>query len=238
MLRRHTRYQVPFLTPTSPPSPCSLGTTITWIVVFSVVNGVIFVAPPYGFSISETGLISLSPFIMTIFGEMVSGPLNDWICVYLTRKNKGIYEPEFRLPLMVVTVVTGTVGFFGFGATIHYQTHWSGPVLTFGLANLSLVFAAICVYGYIGDAYRKLNEEALVAINARNLLTFGLTYFVNDWLAEQGPLVVFCILGSLFLFVCSLTIPLWYVYICPLLSLSPRLLSLLFRERQTYRVHI
>ncbi|KAI3395990.1 hypothetical protein diail_560 [Diaporthe ilicicola] len=185
------------------------GTTITWIVVFSVVNGVIFVSPPYNFTVSQTGLISLSPFILTILGEVISGPVNDWICIYLTKKNKGIYEPEFRLPLILVAVVLGTVGFFGFGATIHYQTHWTGPVLCFGLANMSLVFAATCVFGYIIDAYRSHNEEAFVAINSRNLLTFGLTYFVNDWLAEQGPLVVFCILGGLFLFVCSLTIPLW-----------------------------
>lgn len=185
------------------------GTTITWIVVFSVVNGVIFVAPPYNFTVSQTGLISLSPFILTIIGEAVSGPLNDWICVSLTKKNRGIYEPEFRLPLILVAVVLGTVGFFGFGATIHFQTHWLGPVLCFGLANMSLVFAATCVFGYIIDSYKKHNEEAFVAINARNLLTFGLTYFVNDWLAEQGPLKVFCILGALFLVVCALTIPLW-----------------------------
>ncbi|KAK2609966.1 hypothetical protein N8I77_003430 [Diaporthe amygdali] len=159
--------------------------------------------------VSQTGLISLSPFILTILGEVISGPANDWICIYLTKKNKGIYEPEFRLPLIVVAVILGTVGFFGFGATIHYQTHWAGPVLCFGLANMSLVFAATCVFGYIIDAYRSHNEEAFVAINSRNLLTFGLTYFVNNWLAEQGPLVVFCILGALFLFVCSLTIPLW-----------------------------
>ncbi|KAJ4411260.1 hypothetical protein N0V82_009077 [Gnomoniopsis sp. IMI 355080] len=185
------------------------GTTITWVVVFSVVNGVIFVAPPYNFSVSQTGLISLSPFILTIIGEVVSGPLNDWICVFLTKKNKGIYEPEFRLPLILVAVVFGTVGFFGFGATVHFQTHWSGPVLCFGFANMSLVFAATCVFGYVIDSYRKHNEEAFVAINSRNLLTFGLTYFVNDWLAEEGALIVFCILGALFLFVCSLTIPLW-----------------------------
>jgi MFS family permease len=187
----------------------SAGTVITWIVVFSVVNAAIFNVPPYNFSVSETGLISLSPFIMTIIGELVSGPLNDWICVYLTKKNKGIYEPEFRLPLMAVSLILGVVGFFGFGATVHYQTHWTGPVLCFGFANMSLVFAATCVFGYIVDSYKDHNEEALVAINARNLLTFGLTYFVNSWLASQGPLVVFCILGSLFVFVTLLTIPLW-----------------------------
>ncbi|KAI6432119.1 hypothetical protein MCOR21_003590 [Pyricularia oryzae] len=185
------------------------GTLMTWIVVFSVVNAVIFVNPPYNFTISQTGLISLSPFILTIVGELMSGPLNDWICLYLTRKNRGVYEPEFRLPLMAVAGVLGVVGFFGFGATVHNQTHWVGPVLCFGLANMSLVFASTCVFGYVIDCYRRLNEEAFVAINARNLLTFGFTYFVNDWLAVQGPLVVFCILGSLFLGVTLLTIPLW-----------------------------
>lgn len=125
------------------------GTTITWIVVFSVVNGVIFVSAPYNFTVSQTGLISLSPFILTILGEVISGPVNDWICIHLTKKNKGIYEPEFRLPLILVSVVLGTVGFFGFGATIHYETHWAGPVLCFGLANMSLVFASTCVFGYI-----------------------------------------------------------------------------------------
>lgn len=186
-----------------------LGTLITWIVVFSVVNGVIFVQEPYNFTISETGLISLSPFILTIVGELVSGPLNDWICVWLTKKNQGIYEPEFRLPLMFVAMILEIVGFFGFGASVEYKTHWTGPVLCFGFANMALVFASTCVFGYVIDSYREHNEEALVAINARNLLTFGLTYFVNGWLADQGPLRVFSVLGGLFTFVSLLTIPLW-----------------------------
>lgn len=50
---------------------------------------------------------------------------------------------------------------------------------------------------------------AFVAINARNLLTFGLTYFVNDWLARDGVLAVFNVLGAVFVVVNVLTIPLW-----------------------------
>ncbi|MCJ1311155.1 hypothetical protein MMC25_004825 [Agyrium rufum] len=185
------------------------GTTLTWIVVFSVVNASIFTVPPYNFSVSDTGLISLSPFILTIVGELISGPLNDWICIALTKRNHGIYEPEFRLVLIIPTILLGVVGFFGFGATVHFQTHWSGPVLTFGLANMSLAFASGCVFGYILDAHANLAEEAFVAVNTRNLLTFGLTYFVNDWLVSDGPLNVFCVLGGLFLFVTFLTFPLW-----------------------------
>ncbi|KAI1475163.1 MFS general substrate transporter [Daldinia eschscholtzii] len=185
------------------------GVTLTWIVVFSVVNAVIFTAPPYNFSVSETGLISLSPFILTFVGEVLSGPLTDWTCMYLAKKNRGIYEPEFRLPPIIISFLVGIAGFFGFGATVHYQTHWSGPVLCFGLANMSLALSNASVFGYVIDAHKELSEEAFVAINARNILTFGLTYFVNDWLAKDGVLAVFNVLGSVFVAVNVLTIPLW-----------------------------
>jgi MFS family permease len=185
------------------------GITLTWIVVFSVVNASIFTLPPYNFSVSQTGLISLSPFIMTLIGELIAGPLNDHLCLALARKNHGIYEPEFRLVLMIPVLLLGVTGFFGFGACVHYQTHWIGPVLTFGFTNMAMAFASCCVFGYVMDSHQKLNEEAFVAINARNLLTFGLTYFVNDWLARDGALAVFNVLGSTFVGVWLTTIPLW-----------------------------
>lgn len=130
--------------------------------------------------------------------------MNDWICLKLARRNHGIYEPEFRLVLMIVVVLVGTVGFYGFGATVHYETHWAGPVLTFGFANMALAFASTCVFGYVlvsskcylcrldiadgaQDCYPRLAEEAFVAINTRNLLTFGLVRLVA-LRADERPL--------------------------------------------------
>ncbi|PSS22480.1 hypothetical protein M430DRAFT_18024 [Amorphotheca resinae ATCC 22711] len=185
------------------------GTTLTWIVVFSVVNASIFTLPPYNFTVSQVGLVSISPLVLTVVGEVVSGPLNDYICVFLTKRNRGIYEPEFRLVLMIPVLLIGISGFFGFGASVHYQTHWIGPVLTFGLTNMAMAFASGCVFGYVIDSYEKLSEEAFIAINARNFLTFGLTYFVNDWLEKDGVLAVFNVLGSCFIAVVALTLPLW-----------------------------
>lgn len=79
-------------------------------------------------------------------------------------------DPEVDLPLMIVVSVLGAIGFFGFGLTIHYQTHWSKPVLCFGTAYLSLGFSSICIFAYILDSYLKDNAKAIVAINSRNLL--------------------------------------------------------------------
>ena len=137
------------------------GVTLTWIVVFSVVNASIFTLPPYNFTVSQVGLISISPFIMTLIGEVVGGPLNDYLCLVLAKKNHGIYEPEFRLVLMFWVMILGIAGFFGFGASVHYQTHWIGPVLTFGLANMAMAFASGCVFGYVIDSYTDLSEEGL-----------------------------------------------------------------------------
>ena len=138
------------------------GTTLSWIVVFSVVNAAIFTLPPYNFTVDQVGLISISPFVLSLIGEALAGPLNDYICLVLTKRNHGIYEPEFRLALMVLVLLLGITGFFGFGAAVHYQTHWIGPVLTFGIANMAMAFAAPCVYGYVIDSHETLREEGTV----------------------------------------------------------------------------
>lgn len=155
------------------------GVTLTWIVVFSVVNATIFTLPPYNFSVSQTGLISLSPFILSIVGELISGPLNDYVCLWLAKKNRGIYEPEFRLPTLVIPLIIGAVGFYGFGATIHYQTHWTGPVLCFGLANMSLAIANASVFGYVIDAHKELSEEGKAQSNDLKSLAFSMLTFLQ-----------------------------------------------------------
>ena len=117
------------------------GVSRTWIIVCSLVNTSIFPAPPYNFSVSQTGLISSSPFILIISGELISGPLNACISLKLAERNRGIYEPEFRLVLTVPVSLPGVCGFFGFGARVAAQMHWSRLVLTCGPANTALAFA-------------------------------------------------------------------------------------------------
>lgn len=88
-----------------------------------------FVAAPHDFTVSQIGIKYLSSLIFVWLRSLVAGPLNDNICLLLTNRNKKYYEPEFRLVLMSVVLVHGSLGLFGFGATSKYQTHWSGPVL-------------------------------------------------------------------------------------------------------------
>lgn len=46
---------------------------------------------------------------------MSAGPLCDFIARYLARRNKGVFEAEFRIPVCVVAVVVFGIGWFVYG---------------------------------------------------------------------------------------------------------------------------
>jgi len=118
------------------------GLSTSWLVVMISVLAQLFTGPPYNFSVSDVGLISIAPLIASLLGFM-SGPLNDWTVKRLSRWNSGVYEPEFRLALNFLTLILGIVGFFGFGACLQNETPWPGPVVLYGIIYFAMSFLNI-----------------------------------------------------------------------------------------------
>ena len=56
------------------------------------------------------GLTNLGGLVGIAIGTVVSGPLLDAGAVWLSKRNRGVYEPEFRLIFML----TMLFGFFGY----------------------------------------------------------------------------------------------------------------------------
>ena len=100
------------------------GLTTSWLIVVGSVLALIFTAPPYNFSVSGVGLISIASLIGAILGAFITGPLADWVVKFMSRRNKGIYEPEFRLVLISVSLVLGGISFFRFGWSLQVQDPW------------------------------------------------------------------------------------------------------------------
>lgn len=69
------------------------GLSTSWLIVLGSVGALIFGGPPYNFSVGEIGLLQIAGLITSILG-FVSGPINDYLCKWLARRNNGIYEPE------------------------------------------------------------------------------------------------------------------------------------------------
>ena len=86
----------------------------------------VFAAPPYHFSPVAVGFTNFAVLVGGLIGLVTAGPLSDWISMALTRRNKGVREPEMRLPTMIPYVLIMILG--NFIVAFGYQQQWSWKV--------------------------------------------------------------------------------------------------------------
>lgn len=103
----------------------------------------VFGAPPYNFSSTAIGYTSFAILVGAGIGLATAGPLSDWISMRATRKNKGIREPEMRLPTMIPYVFIMILG--NFIVAFGYQNTWDWRVR--GSYLLNLLFSRSCLAG-------------------------------------------------------------------------------------------
>ncbi|KAL9636382.1 MAG: hypothetical protein Q9204_002281 [Flavoplaca sp. TL-2023a] len=133
------------------------GTLIGWTVMIGVVLAAIFLGPPLWFNEVETGYMYTGPFVGAILGFILSGLLADWSTKLLIKRNKGVYEPEFRIVLVALQLVFGCVGLYGFGVTAEQVARygWFLPDLFFAFEVGGMVLGAVASALYIVDAHRS-----------------------------------------------------------------------------------
>lgn len=93
------------------------GSIAAWYAVLFQIMAIYMTLPPYNFSSSAVGLMSLPPFIGGLIGALYSGPLSDWAILKFAQRNGGIYEPEMRLWLLLPLIVLGPGSILMFGLT-------------------------------------------------------------------------------------------------------------------------
>jgi hypothetical protein len=134
------------------------GTLIGWTVFIGVIMAEFFIGFPLWWDEVNTGYAYTGAFIGALGGFVVAGGLADWSAKWLTKRNGGIYEPEFRLFLVIPQLIFGVMGLYGFGITIDGmflgQFGWAVPLMFFGFEVAGMVIGAVAGSLYIVDAYR------------------------------------------------------------------------------------
>lgn len=97
----------------------------------------VFERPPYGFKSTSIGFTNFAILVGGIIGLVTAGPLSDWVSMKLTKRNKGIREPEMRLLTMIPYVIIMIIG--NFIVAFGYQQQWSWKVSY--LESLPIAFA-------------------------------------------------------------------------------------------------
>lgn len=151
--------------------PLILLTTIPAIAFVALVYGILvglgdvmsttlstyMTQAPYNFTSDQIGLMSLPKMIGVTVGTLIVGPLSDWIVVYLSHRNNGIYEPEKRLWCIVPCLAFVPAGALIFGVGLNNGLPW--PVIAVGLALYNVGIAPInsITITYLTDSYQDVS---------------------------------------------------------------------------------
>ncbi|KAF2810513.1 MFS general substrate transporter [Mytilinidion resinicola] len=188
------------------------GTLIGWTVMIGIVLAAIMLGPPLFFGEVETGYMYTGAFVGALLGFVLAGLISDWSASYLTRLNRGIYEPEFRLILVIPQLIFGCAGLYGFGIVSNNigKYKWFWPDFFFALEVMGMVLGAVASALYIVDAHREISVEAFTCLLVfKNIFSFGLTWSSYDWLVQTGVKPVFMAVASVQVVVCLLSVPMY-----------------------------
>lgn len=188
--------------------------SVGWLIVLSESVAEIYRdKDSYNFSALGTGLVYLSPFIGGVLGTAVAGKVSDVIVRFMSRRNGGVYEPEFRLVMAAPIAITTAIGLMGFGWSAEEKDRWIVPTVFFGIISFGCSLGSTTAITFCVDSYRQFAGEALVTLNFSKNIFHGLVFslFFPQWLHHEGPKEVFLVVGGIQI-ACLLTAVPMYIF--------------------------
>ncbi|KAF9446134.1 MFS general substrate transporter, partial [Macrolepiota fuliginosa MF-IS2] len=127
------------------------GMQTVWLSLMPICSSTIFTIE-YNFTASQIGLTNLGGLVGIVLATIISGPLTDWGTVWLAKRNKGIYEPEFRI-FFISAMLLGVFGYAGWAVGTTNNMPWIGAVACIAMANFSMIMSGSAAVTYLLDTH-------------------------------------------------------------------------------------
>ncbi|KAL4783735.1 major facilitator superfamily domain-containing protein [Aspergillus varians] len=174
------------------------GLALSWNVILGASVAQLFAPPPYGFNARAQGLFFLSPFVGSLFGVFFSGQVSDWVANYFTKRNRGIREPEMRLPTCLLAAFFTFFGALWFGLSYEHQMHWAMPVVGAGILSVGSQMGTTLGMNYALDCHKELSIEVMITNAAlKSAIAWIWTWVINDFITASGVLSVFMTVATI-----------------------------------------
>ncbi|RAH81596.1 MFS transporter [Aspergillus japonicus CBS 114.51] len=173
--------------------------TFTWTILLGAVASQIFTAAPWSLSTVAVGnLTGIAPLIGSAVGTVLGGSLCDLSSRLMARRSQnGVYEPEYRLPVLFPATIAMAVGAFGLGAATHRGDNAVVCGVFMAIINFAVGMGCTGTVAYTNDVFAERAGDAFgLAMVAKSAFAFGLSFVFNDFVAESGTLVFFSTFGA------------------------------------------
>lgn len=134
-------------------------------IAINLLNPFVLQAPPYNWSPMINGLINIPGFIGNVFGSYAGGWLVDIFCDRMTRRNKGVFEPENRLYACILPLLITGAGCLLFGYGVEKTMYWTTLFFGYGMVAFSLTAVPTITMAYVSDCLLPVNSDALMLVN-------------------------------------------------------------------------
>ena len=148
-----------------------------WTVTFSliIIQGStatqIFGASPYNLNPATVGnLVGIAPLIGAALGTLFGGYMCDLLAKFMAKKNSGVYEPEYRLLVLVLYLITIIPGTFGLGMAIESEQSAIVCAVFLGTMNFAIGVGCTGIISYSNDVLQYRAGE-----------NFGLTMVCSNF---------------------------------------------------------
>ncbi|PYH87473.1 MFS multidrug transporter [Aspergillus ellipticus CBS 707.79] len=128
----------------------------------------------YGFSAGLSGLAYLGIGIGFMIGLFSIAVTSDKIVLKLTARNAGVFQPEMRLPTMIIFSCLLPISFFWYGWSAKYHVQWIVPIIGMAPFGIGMMGIYMPIQTYVIDCYPAYAASANAALTAERSLVGAL----------------------------------------------------------------
>lgn len=120
----------------------------------------------YGFSTGLAGLAYLGIGVGFFIGLGTVAVTNDKVVMKLTARNQGKYEPEMRLPAMIIFSCILPISFFWYGWSADKHVFWIVPIIGMAPFGIGMMGVYLPIQTYVIDCYPEYAASANATLTA------------------------------------------------------------------------
>ncbi|KAF8002149.1 hypothetical protein HF325_003114 [Metschnikowia pulcherrima] len=165
------------------------GLQDAYMSFFLTTQDTFFYDAPWNYSETGVAVMNVATLVGAVIGCVMSGVISDKHVLWLAKRHNGVYEPEYRLWLLFITMIISPIGLFMFGVGAAKGGEWPAWVVYGGLGFIGFGWGSVgdTAMSYLMDAYPEIVIQGMVGVSIiNNTLACIFTFVCSLWLDSAG----------------------------------------------------